>query len=74
MPGLNTFDASLRVGKGNFVGLAVESGADLVRSRFANSARFGVQHPAFLPGDAATPFSDFNADHSELLFNASVKD
>jgi len=74
IPGLNTFDASLRVGKGNFIGLAVVSGGDLVRSRFANSARFGVQHPAFSPGDAATPFSDFNVDHSALLFNASVRD
>ncbi len=72
--GQNVFDASLRVRKRDFIGLAVLSGSDLVRSRFGPSARFGVEQPAFSPGDPASPFSSINPDQSDLLFNATVQD
>ena len=72
--GQNVFDASLRVRKRDFIGLAVLSGSDLFRSRFGPSARFGVEQPAFSPGDPASPFSSINPDQSDLLFNATVQD
>jgi hypothetical protein len=72
--GRNAFAASLRVHKGDFIGLAVLSGGAIVRSRFGPSARFGVEQPAFIPGDPASPCSTINPDQSDLLFNATVKD
>lgn len=71
--GRNVFDASLRVRKGDFIGLAVVTGSDLVRARIGPSARHGVKEPAFIPGDPASPFSSISPDQSDLLFNATVK-
>lgn len=68
--GKNVFDASLSVRKGNFIGL-VYSG--FLRTRHGPRARFGIEQPAFIPGDPASSFSSINPDQADLLFNATVR-
>lgn len=74
--GINTFQASLRIKKGDFIGLAILSDqtsiADVEKDTFGMT-NFGVFNAPLVPGDPAVAPDQFPSAPAALLYNAKVR-
>lgn len=72
--GVNTFQASLKIRKGDFIGLAaLESDVEVYGVEEVSGNRALIFDPPFVPGDPAQTPSDF-LEQERIAFNATIKD
>jgi hypothetical protein len=74
--GDNTFQTSLRVKKGDFIGLAILSDLTAIREVDGDTfgdANFGVFDAPLVPGDPAAAPDQFPSAPAALLYNAKVR-
>lgn len=70
-PGVNPYQSSLRIRKGDFIGIADLSDQTYIRNVDA-SGLFGAFIPRLAPGDPASAPDQFPVGGAYLLFNATV--
>jgi hypothetical protein len=72
--GVNTFQASLKIRKGDFIGLdAIGSDVEVFGAEEVPGNRALIFSPPFVPGDPAQTPSDF-LEQERIAFNATIKD
>jgi hypothetical protein len=72
--GVNTFQASLKIRKGDYIGLyALDTDVEVYGAEEEPGNRALIFDPPFVPGDPAQTPSDF-LEQERIAFNATIKD
>jgi hypothetical protein len=74
--GINTLQASLRIKRGDFIGLAVlsnQTAINAVEGDTFGTANFGLFNASLVPGDPAVVPDQFPSEPAYLLYNARVR-